>query len=111
MVSLAAVEGYAAALWPQAAHAVVARPDPRKGEELVLFTTQAGADPHALQAWAQDQGVAELSLPKEIRVVDAIPVLGDRQTRLRHPERPGERPLARTRLGQYFRRARRSGRR
>ena len=76
MVSLAAVEGYAAALWPQAAHAVVARPDPRKGEELVLFTTQAGADPHALQAWAQDQGVAELSLPKEICVVDAIPVLG-----------------------------------
>ena len=32
MISLAAVEGYAASLWPGAAHAVVARPDARKGE-------------------------------------------------------------------------------
>ncbi len=76
MVSLTAVEGYAAAVWPDASHAVVARPDPRKGEELVLFTTAPGADARALQAWARGQGVAELSLPREVRVVDVLPVLG-----------------------------------
>jgi len=43
MVSLPAVETLAAGLWPQAAHAVVTRPDAKKGEQLVLFTTQAGA--------------------------------------------------------------------
>ena len=76
MVSLAAVEGYAAALWPKAFHAVVARPEPRKGEELVLFTTEKAADTRALQAWARSQGVAELALPREVRVLDEIPVLG-----------------------------------
>ena len=76
MVSLGAVEGYAAALWPEAEHAVVARPEPRKGEELVLFTTAKGADTSALKSWARGAGVAELSLPREVRVVDAIPVLG-----------------------------------
>ena len=76
MVSLAAVEGYAAKLWPEASHAVVTRPDPRKGEELVLFTTQPLADPQALRSWARANGVAELSLPAEIRMVETIPLLG-----------------------------------
>ena len=76
MVALGAVEGYAAALWPDAQHAVVARSEPRKGEELVLFTTAKGADIQALKAWAHHVGVSELSLPREIRLVDAIPVLG-----------------------------------
>jgi acyl-[acyl-carrier-protein]-phospholipid O-acyltransferase/long-chain-fatty-acid--[acyl-carrier-protein] ligase len=76
MVSLPAVEGYAAALWPQAAHAVVTRPDARKGEQLVLFTTAPGATAAALQAWARAAGIAELAVPRDIRVVDALPVLG-----------------------------------
>ncbi len=76
MVSLPAVEGYAAALWPDAVHAVVTRPDPRKGEQLVLFTTQRDADPKALQAWGRANGVTELMIPRDIRVIDALPVLG-----------------------------------
>jgi acyl-[acyl-carrier-protein]-phospholipid O-acyltransferase/long-chain-fatty-acid--[acyl-carrier-protein] ligase len=76
MVSLPAVEGYAAALWPDSDHAVVTRPDPRKGEQLVLFTTARGATAAALQGWARGSGVAELTVPKDIRVVDALPVLG-----------------------------------
>jgi acyl-[acyl-carrier-protein]-phospholipid O-acyltransferase / long-chain-fatty-acid--[acyl-carrier-protein] ligase len=76
MVSLPAVEGYAAALWPTGVHAVVTRPDPRKGEQLVLLTTQKGADAQALQAWGRAHGVAELMIPRDIRVVDALPVLG-----------------------------------
>ncbi len=76
MISLPAVEGYAARLWPGAEHAVVTRPDPRKGEQLVLFTTQADATATTLQAWARANGVAELSVPRDIRLVDALPVLG-----------------------------------
>jgi acyl-[acyl-carrier-protein]-phospholipid O-acyltransferase/long-chain-fatty-acid--[acyl-carrier-protein] ligase len=65
MVSLPAVEGYAAALWPDADHAVVTRPDPRKG-----------ADAKALQSWARANGVTELMVPRDIRLLEALPVLG-----------------------------------
>lgn len=75
MVSLGAVEGYAAALWSEGQHAVVARPDARKGEQLILFSTTPDASAKALQAWGRSHGVAELMLPKEVRVVEAIPVL------------------------------------
>ena len=76
MVSLPAVEGYAAKCWPGHEHAVVTRPDARKGEQLVLFTTNAQARAPDLQAWGRANGVTELALPRDIRVVDALPVLG-----------------------------------
>ncbi|HKX79869.1 MAG TPA: acyl-[ACP]--phospholipid O-acyltransferase [Novosphingobium sp.] len=76
MVSLPAVEGYAGAVWPGAEHAVVTRPDARKGEQLVLFTTAPDASQKALQEWARANGVTELMIPKDIRVLDALPVLG-----------------------------------
>ena len=76
MVSLPAVEGYAGKLWPDAEHAVVTRADPRKGEQLVMFTTRTDASAGALQAWGRENGVTELMIPKDIRVVSALPVLG-----------------------------------
>ncbi len=76
MVSLPAVEGYANALWPGFDHAVVTRADPRKGEQLVLFTTCREANAGALQAWGRANGIAELAIPRDIRIVDALPVLG-----------------------------------
>ena len=80
MISLPAVEGYASALWPDAEHAVVTRPDARKGEQLVLFTTARDAKAAALQAWGKANGVTELALPREIRVLDALPLLGTGKT-------------------------------
>ena len=76
MVSLPAVEGYAASVWPAAEHAVVTRPDPRKGEQLVLFTTAKDATQKTLQEWCKAHGVAELMIPRDIRLLDALPVLG-----------------------------------
>jgi acyl-[acyl-carrier-protein]-phospholipid O-acyltransferase / long-chain-fatty-acid--[acyl-carrier-protein] ligase len=76
MVSLPAVEGYAAAVWPDTMHAVVTRPDPKKGEQLVMLTTATGANAAQLQAWARANGIAELSIPRDIRIVAELPVLG-----------------------------------
>jgi acyl-[acyl-carrier-protein]-phospholipid O-acyltransferase/long-chain-fatty-acid--[acyl-carrier-protein] ligase len=76
MVSLPAVESQAAGLWPESEHAVVTRPDARKGEQLVLFTTRADANAAALQAWGKAHGIAELAIPRDIRVLDALPLLG-----------------------------------
>lgn len=76
MVSLPAVEGYAAAVWPEAGHAVVSRADPRKGEQLVLFTTRKEAQVSELQGWARKNGIPELAIPRDIRILDELPVLG-----------------------------------
>lgn len=76
MISLPAVEGYAAAVWPNAEHAVVTKSDARKGEQLVLFTTAAAARHPDLQAWGKANGIAELAIPRDIRIIEALPVLG-----------------------------------
>lgn len=76
MVSLPAVEGYVAAVWPEAESAVVSRPDPRKGEQLVLFTTEKGANASDLRTWAKENGIAELAIPRDIRVLESLPLLG-----------------------------------
>ena len=76
MVSMPAAEALATALWPGAAHAVVAVPDGRKGEALVLLTTQPDAAVPALLAHARAKGAAEIAVPRIIRVVPAVPLLG-----------------------------------
>jgi acyl-[acyl-carrier-protein]-phospholipid O-acyltransferase/long-chain-fatty-acid--[acyl-carrier-protein] ligase len=76
MISLPAVEGYAASAWPGCDHAIVTRPDARKGEQLVLFTTNRAAKGADLLAWAKANGIAEIAVPRDIRAVEALPVLG-----------------------------------
>jgi len=76
MVSLAAVEALASALWPESNHVVVSLPDARKGEQLTLVTDKADADKDALLAHARAEGFPELWVPKSLLVVGAIPVLG-----------------------------------
>ncbi len=77
MVSLAAVESMVAGLWPGFNHVVVAIPDPRKGEQLVLVTEKPDGDKRALQETAKEQGFPELWVPRAILVTGSIPVLGN----------------------------------
>ena len=79
-VSLAVVESIASALWPEFGHAAIAVPDGRKGEVIVLVTTNKDANRHDLVGWAHNHGVAELSVPRRIVTVDEIPVLGTGKT-------------------------------
>jgi acyl-[acyl-carrier-protein]-phospholipid O-acyltransferase/long-chain-fatty-acid--[acyl-carrier-protein] ligase len=76
MVSLAAVEGYVSRLWPEHGHAVVSVPDPKKGEQLVLVTENPTAVRDALVAFARQEGMADISVPRTILQVDRLPVLG-----------------------------------
>ncbi len=76
MVSLTAVENYACTVWPDNMHAVTSVPCPRKGEELILITDKHDAQRKDLLAYAKTQGIAELMIPKNIKSVDAIPLLG-----------------------------------
>jgi len=79
-VSLAVVENIATALWPDNAHAAVAVPDGRKGEQIVLVTDAPEARRVDMVGWAQNHGVTELALPRRIVLVAAIPVLATGKT-------------------------------
>ncbi|GGK49339.1 AMP-binding protein [Salinarimonas ramus] len=76
MISLAAVETMIQELWPEFNHVVVALPDSRKGEQLILVTDKPEADREGVLAHARDKGFAELWAPRAVLVVAAIPVLG-----------------------------------
>jgi acyl-[acyl-carrier-protein]-phospholipid O-acyltransferase/long-chain-fatty-acid--[acyl-carrier-protein] ligase len=76
MISLAAVESLGSELWPDAPAAVIALPDPRRGERLVLVSEKRGATRAALQAHAKARGASDLIVPAEIIVVDKLPLLG-----------------------------------
>ncbi|MBE0531994.1 MAG: acyl-[ACP]--phospholipid O-acyltransferase [Rhodospirillales bacterium] len=76
MVSLAVGEDIARAAWPEADHAAVALPDPRKGERIVIATTQPDARADDLAATARARGAPEIAVPRQVCVVPEIPLLG-----------------------------------
>jgi len=76
MVSLTSVEALASKVWPDALHAAIAIADERKGEQIVLLTDAKNAQRIELLTQAKNDGVAELSVPKQLKVINKIPVLG-----------------------------------
>lgn len=80
MVSLAAVEQMTAGLWPDAISAVVAAPDARKGERLIMVTTHKGAIRADVQDYLRQKGATELMMPAEVMIVPSMPLLGSGKT-------------------------------
>jgi len=80
MISLTAVEALASEIWPGQACAVVARPDPRRGERLVVMTTKPDATRADFLAAARTRGAADLMLPQSVVIVAAVPLLGSGKT-------------------------------
>jgi acyl-[acyl-carrier-protein]-phospholipid O-acyltransferase/long-chain-fatty-acid--[acyl-carrier-protein] ligase len=80
MVSLTAAEDLATAVWPEGRHAVVALPDAKKGERLVLVTDRRDATAGPLVDHAKSIGAPEIAVPKKIIKVPEIPVLGTGKT-------------------------------
>jgi acyl-[acyl-carrier-protein]-phospholipid O-acyltransferase / long-chain-fatty-acid--[acyl-carrier-protein] ligase len=76
MISLAAVEALASELWPNELSAVVAVPDMRKGERLVLATQHRAATRTDFQAFAKANHASDLMIPSEVWSLDKLPLLG-----------------------------------
>ena len=76
MVSLEVVEKMAVLASPTATHAASTQADPQRGETIVLFTTDAALTRDTLQTVARDQGWPEIAVPRKIKLVDALPLLG-----------------------------------
>jgi acyl-[acyl-carrier-protein]-phospholipid O-acyltransferase/long-chain-fatty-acid--[acyl-carrier-protein] ligase len=78
MVSLTFVEQLSMKVWEKTHHAVISLPDAKKGEQIILITTQKDATLHELAK--NSQGVAAINLPKKILFIDAIPVMATGKT-------------------------------
>ena len=76
MVSLAAIEKLATAVWPDAQVAAAAVPDPKKGERVILVTTEPSATRQQYLAHAREAGASELMNPSEVVIWETMPLLG-----------------------------------
>jgi len=79
MVSLETVEKLATLASPEGMHAASSKVDENRGEALVLFTTAAIA-PDKLAAIARENGITALAVPRDIRIVKELPLLGTGKT-------------------------------
>jgi acyl-[acyl-carrier-protein]-phospholipid O-acyltransferase / long-chain-fatty-acid--[acyl-carrier-protein] ligase len=80
MISLEVVERIAASASPSFVHAASSRADAAKGEALVLFTTDPNLKREQLSATAKAQGLPELAVPRILKTVSEIPLLGTGKT-------------------------------
>lgn len=76
MTSLVTVENLAGRCWPEALHAAAVVPGGRKGETIVLFTEQPGANADALRQQLRADGLTERYMPEHIVSIAQIPLLG-----------------------------------
>ena len=79
-VSLTVVENCASALWPDHCHAAIAVSEERRGETIILATTNPEATRSDLLVWVRNHGVPELAVPRRVIAVPEIPVLGSGKT-------------------------------
>lgn len=76
MISLTAVEEFITRLHPNNINAIMARPDPRKGEQLILYTNAKDITRPDLAKAAKLEGLSELFIPRDIVTLDKMPLLG-----------------------------------
>ncbi len=80
MVSLTAIEMKLQQLYPDNSFGVVGAPDPKKGEQLICYTTLAKPDRKEIATGLKGLGCTELMIPKIYEHMPELPVLGTGKT-------------------------------
>ncbi len=76
MVSLVAIEMALSELWPDVPLGIVAVPDSKKGEQLVLIIEKQDVTTNEIATYFATKGVSALWTPKKILCVKQAPLLG-----------------------------------
>lgn len=76
MVSLVAIEMALSELWPDVPLGIVAIPDSKKGEQLVLIIERQNVTTNEIATYFATKGVSALWTPKKILCVKQAPLLG-----------------------------------
>lgn len=76
MISLTRVEQLAQSAYPDAQHAAVSVSDPKKGEQIILISTEQNISRDHLRNHATQQGISELAVPKVFMHLESLPVMG-----------------------------------
>lgn len=80
MVSLETVEQIANHASPEHQHAASTQIDAQRGENILLFTTDASLNREALQASARELGGPEIAIARKIIAIEELPLLGTGKT-------------------------------
>ena len=80
MISLGLVEQNLLHAFPEAQHAAVAVPDAKKGEQLVLFTTDGTLDAKKVADGLKALNVPALMVPRNVITLAELPLLGSGKT-------------------------------
>ena len=80
MVSLETVESIANHASPAHQHAASTQADSARGENIILFTTDATLNRETLSASAKILGCPELAIAKKLVVIETLPLLGTGKT-------------------------------
>jgi acyl-[acyl-carrier-protein]-phospholipid O-acyltransferase/long-chain-fatty-acid--[acyl-carrier-protein] ligase len=80
MISLTSIEAKLQLTFPDLGHAVVSIPDPKKGEQLVMFTTMPKPERKMIADGLKAQGSSDLMIPKIFEPLAEMPLLGSGKT-------------------------------
>lgn len=76
MISLEIVENIARTVSAEAMHAATSVADVSRGESIVLYTTDSDLTREQLSSAARGLGYPEIAVPRRIKVVESLPMLG-----------------------------------
>ncbi|MGV3489147.1 MAG: AMP-binding protein [Tuberibacillus sp.] len=86
MVSLNKIEELALECYEQSGFYAVSVPDPKKGEKIILFTTNPDISDKLLKKHIKEQKLSALYIPYKIEFIEEVPILGSGKVNYRELE-------------------------
>lgn len=76
MVSMSMIEEEVTKIYPDSLNAIISKPDEKKGERLILVSSNSKAERKDIMTKFREVGITELAIPKEVIYMEKLPLLG-----------------------------------